>query len=114
MIDPSLRAERVIVDGKDPETAVIMCDCVIGYGSHPNPAEDLAEAIRTAKAEAEAAGRHLCCVCAVCGTEGDPQCLSKTQKQADGCRCGRAAVQRAGDALCGAHPRQPEVRRKRQ
>ena len=81
MIDPSLRSERVIVDGKDPETAVIMCDCVIGYGSHPNPAEDLAEAIRTAKAEAEAAGRHLCCVCAVCGTEGDPQCLSKTQKQ---------------------------------
>ena len=81
MIDPSLRAERVVVDGRDPETAVIMCDCVIGYGSHPNPAEDLSEAIRTAKAEAEAAGRHLCCVCAVCGTEGDPQCLSKTQKQ---------------------------------
>ena len=81
MIDPSLRAERVIVDGKDPETAVIMCDCVIGYGSHPNPAEDLSDAIRSAKAEAEAEGRHLCCVCAVCGTEGDPQCLSKTQKQ---------------------------------
>ena len=80
-LDPILRAERVVVDGRDPETAVIMCDCVIGYGSHPNPAEDLSEAIRTAKAEAEAAGRHLCCVCAVCGTEGDPQCLSKTQKQ---------------------------------
>lgn len=58
-----------------------MCDCVIGYGSHPNPAEDLSDAIRSAKAEAEAEGRHLCCVCAVCGTEGDPQCLSKTQKQ---------------------------------
>lgn len=81
MIDPSLRAERVVADGKDPECAVIMTDCVIGYGSHPNPAEDLAAAIREAKAEAEQAGRHLCCVCAVCGTEGDPQCLSKTQKQ---------------------------------
>ena len=81
MIDPSLRAERVITDGKDPECAVIMCDCVIGYGSHENPAEDLAASIVTAKAEAEKEGRHLCCVCAVCGTEGDPQCLSKTQKQ---------------------------------
>lgn len=81
MIDPSLRAERVIVDGKDPECAVIMADCVIGYGSHPNPAEDLAAAIKTAKAEAEKQGRHLCCVCAVCGTEGDPQSLSRTQKQ---------------------------------
>ncbi len=81
MIDPSLRAERVITDGKDPACAVIMTDCVIGYGSHPNPAEDLAAAIRTAKAEAEKEGRYLCCVCEVCGTEGDPQCLSKTQKQ---------------------------------
>ncbi len=81
MIDPSLRAERVIEDGKDPGCAVIMTDCVIGYGSHPNPAEDLASAIKTAKTEAEANGRHLCCVCAVCGTEGDPQSLSRTQKQ---------------------------------
>ena len=81
MIDPSLRAERVIADGKDPSCAVIMTDCVIGFGSHPNPAEDLASAIREAKADAERAGRHLCCVCAVCGTEGDPQSLSKTQQQ---------------------------------
>ncbi|NCB29754.1 MAG: FdrA family protein, partial [Clostridia bacterium] len=81
MIDPSLRAERVITDGKDPSCAVIMTDCVIGFGSHPNPAEDLASAIQTAKAEAAREGRSLCCVCAVCGTEGDPQSLSRTQQQ---------------------------------
>ena len=81
MIDPSLRAERVIADGKDPSCAVMMTDCVIGYGSHPNPAEDLAAAIQTAIAEAASKGRHLCCVCAVCGTEGDPQSLSRTQQQ---------------------------------
>ncbi len=81
MIDPSLRAERVITDGKDAECAVILCDCVIGYGSHPNPAEDLALSIKAAKAEAAAAGRHLCCVCAVCGTQGDPQSLTRTQQQ---------------------------------
>ena len=33
MIDPSLRAERVVEEAKDPETAVILVDCVIGYGS---------------------------------------------------------------------------------
>jgi len=81
MIDPSLRAERVVADGNDPECAMILTDCVIGYGSHPNPAEDLADSIRTAKANAERAGRHLCCICAVCGTEGDPQSLSRTQRQ---------------------------------
>jgi hypothetical protein len=58
-----------------------MADCVIGFGSHPNPAEDLASAIATAKDEAARAGRSLCCVCAVCGTEGDPQSLSRTQQQ---------------------------------
>ncbi|WP_313134416.1 acyl-CoA synthetase FdrA [Anaerocolumna sp.] len=81
MIDPSLRAERVITDGKDPECAIIMVDCVIGYGSHENPAGDLAEAIRAAKEDAVTESRHLLVVAAVCGTEGDPQCLSKTQKQ---------------------------------
>lgn len=81
MIDPSLRAERVITDAKDSSCAVIMADCVIGFGSHPNPAEDLAAAIKTAKEEAARAGRYLCCVCAVCGTEGDPQSLSRTQQQ---------------------------------
>ncbi len=81
MIDPSLRAERVITDGKDKQCAVIMADCVIGFGSHPNPAEDLAAAIKTAKDEAAREGRYLCCVCAVCGTEGDPQSLSRTQQQ---------------------------------
>ena len=80
MIDPSLRAERVVTDGKDPECAVIMTDCVIGYGSHEDPAADLSDAIRSAKAEAAAEGRNLVCVAAVCGTEGDPQCLSKTQQ----------------------------------
>ena len=81
MIDPSLRAERVVIDGADPETAIILCDCVIGYGSHEDPAADLAEAIAKAKAVAEKAGRHLCCICAVCGTEGDPQRLSLTQQK---------------------------------
>jgi succinyl-CoA synthetase alpha subunit len=81
MIDPSLRAQRVIVEGRDPECAILMVDCVIGYGSHENPAAELADAITTAKAEAEAEGRHLIVVAAVCGTEGDPQSLDRTQRQ---------------------------------
>lgn len=81
MIDPSLRAERVLRDGGDNECAIIMTDCVIGYGSHKDPANDLADAIRSAKAEAEAAGRYLCCIASVCGTEGDPQNLSVTTRK---------------------------------
>ena len=81
MIDPSLRAERVIIEGRDETCAIIMVDCVIGCGSHENPAADLAAAIKAAKADAEANGRYLCVIAAVCGTENDPQCLSKTRAQ---------------------------------
>ncbi|MDO4565319.1 MAG: acyl-CoA synthetase FdrA [Clostridia bacterium] len=81
MIDPSLRAERVVTDSLDPTCAIIMVDCVIGYGSHEDPAADLADAIVEAKANAEREGRYLCVVASVCGTEGDPQCLSTTQKK---------------------------------
>ncbi len=81
MIDPGLRAERVVNEGKHEETAVVLVDCVIGYGSHEDPAEELSCAIRAAKQQAEAAGRYLAVVASVCGTEGDPQCLSKTQQK---------------------------------
>lgn len=80
MIDPSLRAERVKTEAQDPTCAVLLMDCVIGYGSHPDPAADLAEAIASARATASAAGRHISCICAICGTEGDPQGLAKTRK----------------------------------
>lgn len=79
MIDPSLRAERVTAEANDPEAAVILVDCVIGYGSHEDPAHDLADAIRAAKAQAAQNGRYLAVVASVCGTEGDPQCRSTTQ-----------------------------------
>jgi succinyl-CoA synthetase alpha subunit len=81
MIDPSLRAERVRLEGMDPECAIIMVDCVIGYGSHENPADDLSKAITQATRTAEADGRHLLVVATVCGTEGDPQKLSSSRKQ---------------------------------
>lgn len=79
MIDPSLRAERVLDEAADPSVAVIMVDCVIGYGSHEDPGQDLSVAIRAAKELATREGRYLTVVAAVCGTEGDPQSLSATR-----------------------------------
>lgn len=81
MIDPSLRAERVVQEAEDKEAAVVLVDCVIGYGSHEDPAADLSDAIREAKGLAEKDGRHLCVVAEVCGTEKDPQNYSATKKK---------------------------------
>jgi FdrA protein len=73
MMDNELRIRRLYEEAKDPEVAVIMLDVVIGYGSHPNPASEIAPAIKKCLADAKKAGRHLEIVCVVTGTDEDPQ-----------------------------------------
>lgn len=73
MMDNELRIRRIKEEGNDPEVAVLMLDVVIGFGSHPDPAGELAPAIAEAKASAKAAGRNLEVVCVVVGTDEDPQ-----------------------------------------
>jgi len=76
MIDFRLRNERMIKEAADPETAVILLDVVLGYGSNPDPAGELLPAIRQARAVAAEAGRELAFVASVCGTQSDPQNLA--------------------------------------
>ena len=73
MIDPALRNAAVLAHAADPATAAILVDVVLGYGSHPDPAQALADALFAAEREARARGRSLALVAHVCGTEGDPQ-----------------------------------------
>ncbi len=73
MIDPTLRNTRIINEAKDPETAVIVLDLVLGYNAHPDPAGSALEAIKEARQIAEKDGRHLIFVTSVCGTDSDPQ-----------------------------------------
>ena len=73
MIDPALRNAAVLSHAADPATAAILVDVVLGYGSHPDPAQALADALFAAQREARARGRSLALVAHVCGTEGDPQ-----------------------------------------
>jgi succinyl-CoA synthetase alpha subunit len=81
MIDHRLRNERLLFEAQDPQTAVILLDVMLGYGSHPDPASVVAPAIETALAQANAAGRHLAVVGFVCGTPADPQDLLQQEKQ---------------------------------
>jgi len=73
MIDPALRNAAVLAHAADPATAAILVDVVLGYGSHPDPAQALADTLLAAQREARAHGRSLALVAHVCGTEGDPQ-----------------------------------------
>ncbi|MEM2991236.1 MAG: FdrA family protein, partial [Halobacteria archaeon] len=73
MIDFSLRKLRLLKEARDPKTAVILLDVVLGYGAHQNPAGELAPIISQAKSLAQREGRYLSIVASICGTIKDPQ-----------------------------------------
>ena len=77
MIDPSLRLARIRSEGRDPNCGVLLLDLLIGYGAHAEPATDHADAIREARAAAQADGRELPVVVSLIGTESDPQGLAR-------------------------------------
>jgi len=80
MIDFSLRNLRVLKEARDQETAVILIDVELGYGSNADPAGELVPVIKKAKGLAARAGRHLPFVASVVGTEDDFQGLESQVK----------------------------------
>jgi hypothetical protein len=73
MIDPSQRNAAIRAHAADPAVAALLFDVVLGFGAHPDPAGELATALRDAHASASAQGRTLALIGHVCGTDGDPQ-----------------------------------------
>jgi len=65
MIEPTTRNERIFAELTDPEVAVLLFDVVLGFGSHPDPAGALVEAL----------GNKCPCVviASITGTTGDYQ-----------------------------------------
>jgi len=66
MIDFTLRNKRILQEAEDPETAVILLDIVLGYGSNMDPISELTGVIDVAAASVPV-------VCSVTGTDRDPQ-----------------------------------------
>jgi len=77
MIDGTVRREWIAHEARDPATAVLLLDVVLGYGAHPDPARALLPALEAARREAAAAGRDLVAITSVIGTERDPQMRSR-------------------------------------
>ena len=93
MIDNDLRIRRMMQEARDPETAVVMVDVVLGYGAHPDPASELGPAIEEIRSLARASGRELPVVASVTGTEGDPQNLRHTI----------STLEKAGAIICDSN-----------
>lgn len=113
MMDNTLRIQRLLQEAEDPEVAVILLDVVLGYGSHPNPASELAPAIKEAIAKAQAAGRHLEVVAVVVGTDQDPQDMEEQIEllQGAGAKVGTSndrAVRYVGELVAKLNPPKDE------
>ena len=71
MIDPSLRNRRIVQDALESDTAAIMLDFVLGYGSHMDPVGVALEAVNEARTALK--DRKILWLASVVGTKDDPQ-----------------------------------------
>lgn len=90
MIDNDLRIRRLLQESRDPETAIIVLDVVLGHGAHPDPAGELGPAVQKSRLQTAESGRELVVIASVTGTEEDPQRLSLQAQK----------LQEAGVFLC--------------
>ncbi len=79
MIDHNLRNERLLKEAADPEVAVILLDVVLGYGAHPDPAQEMVPTIAKARALAARKRRRIAFVGFICGTDADPQDFARQE-----------------------------------
>jgi FdrA protein len=80
VIDPEPVRMAVLREGKKPDTAVILLDFILGPAINTDPVGSVIEQIREVKKARENAGGYLSVIASICGTEGDPQNLSKQTK----------------------------------
>jgi FdrA protein len=85
MIDPWPRLERFTADAADPSCGVLLLDVVLGHGAHPDPAADLAAAVRAARQTRP----ELTVAISLIGTADDPQ---DVYRQADALSAAGAEV----------------------
>ena len=72
MIDPGPRLDRFAAEAADPSCGVLLLDVVLGHAAHPDPATDLAPAIRSARMVRP----ELTVAISLVGTADDPQRLT--------------------------------------
>ena len=101
MIDFTLRRLRILREAKDPETAVILIDVVLGLGSNPDPAGELVPTILEARRASRSAGRYLPVIAALIGTDGDFQGLKRQKKALEDARVAVCANSAEAAMLAG-------------
>lgn len=75
MIDNTFRCQRLLQEANDPETAVILFDLVLGYGSQLDILSLFIPTLQQAIQQMDLQQRNIAFVSHICGTTDDPQNL---------------------------------------
>jgi FdrA protein len=73
MMDPTVRRQQLLALARRPEVAVVLCDVILGWGAHADPAGALVTGWTEARQMAHNEGRQLLGIATVCGAPDDPQ-----------------------------------------
>ena len=73
MIDPAIRRQYLLDIASQPETAVVLCDVMLGWGSHEQPGVELATAWQEVQDHLQESKRQVIGIATICGTPDDPQ-----------------------------------------
>lgn len=87
MMDGTIRIDRILQECQDEETAVVLLDFELGYGSGADPVGDTIGAIIKGKELAAGEGREVIFVCYICGTNSDEQDKRVQRKKLETCGC---------------------------
>jgi FdrA protein len=77
MIDPMTRTE-FFKSHVDDQSAIILVDVVLGYGSYVDPAGAVAESVTEIRERLAKEGKDIIAVASITGTDKDPQDLDKS------------------------------------
>jgi FdrA protein len=80
MIDGTMRRQRILAEGRDPQVAVLYLDFILGYNASMDPVGELLDAILETRRLANQRGGTLTVVASICGTQDDPQVLGLQTK----------------------------------
>ncbi len=80
MLDGTMRSVRILDEGRDPETAIILLDFILGFNSSNDPVGEALESIIKVQKLAESEKRHVIFVSSITGTDDDPQDLHLQRK----------------------------------
>jgi FdrA protein len=77
VIDPEPVRMAILREGKKEDTAVLLLDFILGPAINPDPVGSVINQIKEVKTFHSLSGGYLSVVASVCGTDGDPQNLTR-------------------------------------